>query len=197
MIHTNRLVRTLGCLVLALLLLTPASFADTDNPIDTWMEQIETSFLNQRYMDMDGAYLGQCVDLAFFYANDIFEDKGFRDTIGLGNANQLYWTANPDYFEQIPFDGSAPKVGDLILWDHWGNGHVAVVFDVTDDLILTYEQNSNFMGTAPVTIREVVGPDFGLPYLSYQPIGYLRPRADKLGLEEAPAPEKVITEELE
>lgn len=195
MIHTTRLVRTIGCLVMVLLLLTPASFADTDNPIETWFKRIETDFLDQRYMDMDGAYLGQCVDLAFFYADDIFEQKGFRETIGLGNANELYYTASREYFEPIPYDGTAPKVGDIIVWDFWGLGHVSVVFEVTDKQIKAYEQNSNSMGTAPVTIDVLEAPTY--EYIGYQPIGYLRPRADKLGLETKKSPAKVNTEVFE
>lgn len=198
MIHTKRFVRTIACLVVTLMLLAPASYADTDNSMDTWMQTVEDSFLNQQYIDMDGAYLGQCVDLAFYYAAELFKDQNFRQTIGLGNANQLFWTADPDYFEAIPFDGSVPKVGDLILWDHWAGGHVVVVASVEEDgRVFTYEQNSNMMGTAPVTLRELIGPDYGLPYLSYQPIGYLRPNVERYNPKKPESPKKYITEVLQ
>ncbi|NMB03647.1 MAG: CHAP domain-containing protein [Tissierellia bacterium] len=187
-----RFVRIIGCLVIVLLLLTPASYADTPAPIDDWMETIEESYLNRAYIDMDGAYLGQCVDLAFFYAADIFDHVGFRQTIGLGNANQLFWSASDDYFEAIPYQGQPPQVGDIVSWDHYANGHVGIVFEVTEDRFFIYEQNSNMMGTAPVTIREIVAPDYGLPYMSYQPIGYLRPILETEPVEPTPAPISVI-----
>lgn len=197
MTKTNRYVRLIGCLILVVLLLTPASYADTDNPIDHWMQTVEESFLNQRYIDMDGAYLGQCVDIAFFYAAEIFPEYNFRDTIGLGNANQLFWSASSDFFEAIPFDGTAPKAGDIIMWDNWAGGHVGVIFDTADGTAKLYEQNTNMMGTAPITIRELTGPNYGLEYMSYQPIGYLRPRADVLGIKEIKPATKVVTEQLD
>lgn len=162
------------CLMMAGLLLSPASYADTD-PVNDWMRTVEQSYLDQAYVDMDGAYLGQCVDLAFFYAAELFPEYNFRETIGLGNANQLHWGASQDYFKPITFEGQKPRPGDIVTWDHWAGGHVGIVFQVKSDSFLIYEQNSNMMGTAPVTIREITGPDYGLPYLSYQPIGYLRP----------------------
>lgn len=170
-----RFVRLVGCLVMVLFLLTPASFADTEDPINHWMDTIEKSFLNQAYIDMDGAYNGQCVDLAFFYAAEIFPETNFRSSIGLGNANQLHYGASSDYFKQIPFEGQKPRPGDIVTWDHYANGHVGIVFQVSDNSFKMYHQNTNFIGTSPVEVMEIFGPDYGLPYLSAQPIGYLRP----------------------
>lgn len=169
----HRFVLTLGLLVLGVSLLTPASFADTKEPITDWMEKIEASYLDQTYIDMDGAYLGQCVDLIFFYASEIFPEENFRQTIRLGNADATFFGANKDYFEAIPFDGSAPQVGDIICWPYWYLGHVAVVTEVKGDTITYYEQNSNSTGTAPVTQGTTKAPLFD--YYGFQPFGYLRP----------------------
>lgn len=183
----HRFVLTLGLLLFVMTLHTPASFADTKEPIADWMEKIEKSYLDQAYIDMDGAYLGQCVDLTFFYAAEIFPDENFRQTIGLGNANVTFYNAYEGYFEAIPFDGTAPEVGDIICWPYGYYGHVAVVHKVKGNKISYYEQNSDGSGTAPVT-SATTGKK--VDYYGVQPIGYLRPILETE--ENPPAPVKPL-----
>ena len=172
----KRFFGSLSLALIATFLLSPSSFAAEQDPVQDWMAMIESQYLHQQYIDMDGAYNGQCVDLAFFYADELFKAQGFRQTIGLGNANQLLYSASDKYFQAIPYTGEPPQVGDLILWDHWAGGHVGVVFEVQAGTVRYYEQNTNGYGTSPVGIGETTTDSCALPYLSDHPIGYLRPK---------------------
>lgn len=173
------------CLLLALAFVQP-SFADAPRDVENWIDRIENEFLGKKYIDMDGRYRGQCVDLAFFYAAEIF-DEGFRETINRGNANRLYGNASNEYFEKIPYSADVElMVGDLIMWDHRRGGHVAIVIDVTPQGITVAEQNMNGRGTAPVSTRFVEGPDYAYFRMAKHPMGYLRPIREKLKSYEVP-----------
>lgn len=177
----RRMIMTLLlCFMLALVNSTP-SFADVPEEIEQWIDRIENDFLEKKYIDMDGKYRGQCVDLAFFYAAEIFAQEDFRQTINRGNANRLYANASSDYFEKLPYSPDTElRVGDLVLWDHSRGGHVAIIMDVSDQGITVLEQNMNGRGTAPVSTRFVEGPDYAYFRRSRHPMGYLRPIREQL-----------------
>jgi len=136
-------------------------------------------------VDVNGNPGPDCPDVPESYAQYLF-GVGYQQTLGGGNANQLWGNANPDYFTQIP-PTEKPQVGDIICWsenrvpgrpDLWQYGHVAVVVSVDPD------------GT-PHFVEESTGSDAGVsvtpdsgnsPYFqSVRPYlqGYLRPNVDK------------------
>lgn len=65
---------------------------------DTWKQSVLGIGL-----DVDGVEQNQCVDTAKSWANAIFAGIGakWQETLGYGNAKDMYANANPKYFEKV------------------------------------------------------------------------------------------------
>lgn len=142
-----------------------------------------------RHIDADGAYGAQCVDVALDYTMYLTPDHGWQETLGFGNAKDLFVAANDAFFEKIVNDhndpNQLPNQGDIIIYDQIPGdpyGHVAVV-------------DSADAGGANVIEQNGFHPE-GVCYAQYRVwgrmpcIGWLRPR----DLSPTPAPTPVPVE---
>lgn len=108
-----------------------------------------------RGMDPDGVYGFQCVDVAKDYSAAIFPGVHWRDSIGYGNAKDLYAGASTKYFDKIannPHDlNQLPSRGDIIVWNATSTnpyGHIAVVV-AADSKGVTVVEQDGFAPTKP------------------------------------------------
>lgn len=118
-----------------------------------------------KYVDFDGAYGAQCVDLFNFYNRDVV-GVGF---ISVNSAYQLYSAAPASKYDKLPGSAS-PRKGDVAIWASnkpysLGHGHVAIVLSAPSSSTLSVLEQ-NVQGSATVVRTE------SRAYL----IGYLRPR---------------------
>lgn len=123
--------------------------------VDGWMARTKG-----RYVDTDGAYGAQCVDLVSLY-NTQFIGGGAI----FGNGNQWYGNAaaNANYV-RIPAGQRAQK-GDIACWGSYyggGYGHVCIVVEDRGGSLYTFTQNP---GPANFQVLTKQGLQ-----------GYLRPR---------------------
>jgi hypothetical protein len=86
-----------------------------------------------RGMNPDSVYGYQCVDVPKDYAMKLF-DVSWRDTIGFGNAKDLFNAANEKYFDKVannPNDpNQIPPRGAIVVYGGWPAnpyGHINVV----------------------------------------------------------------------
>lgn len=113
---------------------------------------------NGRPIDIDGYYGNQCVDVIMSWSQYCYQGHGWPELLGFGNAADLYDTANPQYFEKIPYTkGFIPKEGDIgVISGSSGNpeGHVYVVISAGANDQFVIEQNGyNPSGVAYTTNR--------------------------------------------
>lgn len=91
-----------------------------------------------KWIDMDGIYGAQCVDLTMAYI------KNFADFQMYGNAIDYLTNPIPPGWKRYYKGDAEIAPGDIAIW-HWGNwdkfGHVGIVIDVDDDIITSVEQN--------------------------------------------------------
>ena len=91
-----------------------------------------------KWIDMDGMYGAQCVDLTMAYV------KNFADFQIYGNAIDYLTNPIPPGWKRYYKGDAEIAPGDIAIW-HWGNwdkfGHVGIVIDVDDDIITSVEQN--------------------------------------------------------
>ena len=91
-----------------------------------------------KWIDMDGMYGAQCVDLTMAYI------KNFADFQMYGNAIDYLTNPIPPGWKRYYKGDAEIAPGDIAIW-HWGNwdkfGHVGIVIDVDDDIITSVEQN--------------------------------------------------------
>lgn len=131
-----------------------------------------------KYLDPDGVYRYQCVDVAVAYAAAIFPGAPWEETFGRNNANGHY-PKNNGYWDSIPnIDGdltSVPMRGDVIIWAGDGFnpfGHIAVVLAADAYSVTVLQQNADGSGNLPTQIAT-------LPYSAPgtgPTVGWLRPR---------------------
>lgn len=123
-----------------------------------------------RYVDYDGRYGYQCVDLFNFFNRDVV-GAGF---IGVNYAWQLYSAAPTSKYEKLPAS-AAPRKGDVAIWasslpNSGGGGHVAIVLSApSSSTISVFEQRvrlSNGTYSASIVRTETKA----------HLIGYLRPK---------------------
>lgn len=93
---------------------------------------------NGKWVDFDGMYGAQCMDLAVQYAHDLW---GFRLT---GNAENLRHQSLPAGWQRIQNSrGFVPQLGDIFVW--YGpthpNGHTGIVTVATLNSYTALEQN--------------------------------------------------------
>jgi surface antigen len=84
------------------------------------------------WLDWDGAYQAQCVDLTQFYNKAIGNNTPFW-----GNAKDIFTQAGSFYTQVNNTPTGVPVKGDVIVWNGnkpftGGNGHVAIASGVGD-----------------------------------------------------------------
>lgn len=143
-------------------------------------------------MDPDKHYDLQCVDVADHYAEAIFPGVRWQDSIGgVAGAKDMLRTANPNYFEII-YNASGnpyqlPEPGDILVWggnpyNQWG--HTAVQESVAKlNGATVIQQNSNGLANQAAHKMFMGWYGAGTGMLT----GWLRPRADKMPKDPAPA----------
>ena len=91
-----------------------------------------------KWIDMDGMYGAQCVDLTVAYV------KNFADFQIYGNAIDYLTNPIPPGWKRYYKGDTEIAPGDIAIW-HWGDwdkfGHVGIVIDIDDDIITSVEQN--------------------------------------------------------
>lgn len=151
--------------------------------VNSTASEFQERWLDQNvgvYMNLDGVYGYQCKDVLDYYANDMFGN--FRNTVGRGDAADLFDGASDEYFIKIRRESSGPnsipKMGDVIIYSggRLSAGHLSVVISATATSIRVLEQNSNGSGSTPAMydVRSYSG------YSSGSVIGWLRPRVNKI-----------------
>lgn len=93
--------------------------------------------------DEDGWFWYQCVDLAKLYSKEVYWITlwSFGGTARSGWFNKKK-TFDPKLWERIEYKvGMMPKRGDIIFYDEWVSGHVAIVQDANKIDIMVLEQN--------------------------------------------------------
>ena len=91
-----------------------------------------------KWIDMDGMYGAQCVDLIMAYV------KTFADFQIYGNAIDYLTNSIPSGWKRYYKGDAEIAPGDIAIW-HWGSwdkyGHVGIVIEVNNELITSVEQN--------------------------------------------------------
>ena len=91
-----------------------------------------------KWIDMDGMYGAQCVDLTMAYV------KNFANFQIYGNAIDYLTNPIPPGWKRYYKGDTEIEPGDIAIWQ-WGTwaklGHVGIVIDVDDDIITSVEQN--------------------------------------------------------
>ena len=99
--------------------------------------------------DFDGAYGGQCVDLARFYFRDVLEINQPKSVVGAGDFWGNY-DSDPNLknnFTKISNTADfIPKEGDVMIWNKragGGYGHIAIVYgnDHNTTYFHSFDQN--------------------------------------------------------
>lgn len=115
-----------------------------------------------RYIDFDGMYGSQCVDLAQVYSRDVVHG-GFLSTPYSGGAKDIWRTASSSRWTRVS-RSSTPRKGDLAVWGYGTYGHIAIVLGTaSSNQIRTLTQNPGATKVANLSRS-------GL-------LGYLRPKA--------------------
>jgi LysM repeat protein len=140
-----------------------------------------------KYLDPDGVYRFQCVDVAIAYAKAIFPSVPWEKTFGRGNANMHFPKTNAyfDSITEVPGDvSSIPQRGDIIIWagDSFNPyGHIAVVLSADAYSMKVIQQNADGSGNQPAHVATLGYTQAG----TGRSVGWLRP---KLGIEAPAAP---------
>ena len=159
------------CVTALFMLLPSVASAVTQAQEDAWMATAAG-----RYMNPDGAYGYQCVDVPDDYCIALWGN--YTNTLGTGDAGwALFNATKPGYFTKILNNTSdpnqIPQHGDIVFWQYpSGGGHVAVVDTADVNGMMVYEQNYYLAipgakdGTLPCALRHQTYPSV---------IGWLRP----------------------
>ena len=141
-----------------------------------------------RATNPDGVAGFQCVDVFHDYGMAIF-GKGWQETSGWGNAEDLFWGPSTYYWHKILNDPNDPNLipqkGDVIVWGgtpDWGvnpYGHIAVVVSATPNSVTVIQQDGFMQVPMYVGTLGYDNPGTG------SVIGWLRPNFDD---DPAPAP---------
>ena len=91
-----------------------------------------------KWIDMDGMYGAQCVDLIMAYV------KTFANFQIYGNAIDYLTNSIPSGWKRYYKGDTNIAPGDIAIW-HWGSwdkyGHVGIVIEINNGLITSVEQN--------------------------------------------------------
>lgn len=111
--------------------------------ISAWINRVEG-----KYIDEDGVYGSQCVDVIINYVQWLFPGVSRLVTLGRGNAKDLWGASSTKYFDKIPNDvndpNQLPRVGDIVIWGAYGSnpyGHIAVCLGADSKGMNLMEQN--------------------------------------------------------
>lgn len=137
---------------------TPAPTTTLSAKVDAFVAKY-----NGRYVDYDGYYGAQCVDLFNFYNRDVVRAK----FAPVGYAAQLWNTHDTSRYTRISAS-STPRKGDVAVWKTsypggGGYGHVAIVLSTSGTTFTALSQN-------PGATRKIT---FTKSYVA----GYLRPKS--------------------
>lgn len=126
--------------------------------IQEWMNTV-----NDKIIDMDGAYGGQCWDLWSSYARNVYGIPAADTNTVDGYAASVY-TARYDRSQalQNTFSREAgnytPVYGDVAFWNGAGMNHVAIVVrDNGDGTLNTMSQNPNKAGYVTISKNGIIG----------------------------------------
>ena len=98
-------------------------------------------------VDFDGAYGGQCVDLFNQYIKEVWGIKEPIKEFPVASAYQLFdkAKAKPNFITQLNGPNDVPKAGDVIIWNQGvgPHGHVGIYVDGDVMKFNCFEQNWN------------------------------------------------------
>lgn len=100
-----------------------------------------------KYIDFDGKYGYQCVDLMRQYLKEVLGMSAYTAVPPVTGAKDIYSKANDKYFDKIP-NGKLnfPLRGDIVVWHPylgvigWA-GHVAVNITGAQMNLISFDQN--------------------------------------------------------
>jgi hypothetical protein len=95
-----------------------------------------------KYIDWDGVYGAQCVDLYRFYCKEVLEVPQSPPIPGAADIWNNYLTAYFDKITNTP--EGVPTKGDVMIWSKntgGGYGHVAIFYDGTVSKFRSFDQN--------------------------------------------------------
>ena len=103
---------------------------------------------NGKYVDWDGKYGAQCVDLIRFYLKEVFAIDPYAIP-AVNYAKEIYTKFNPanKFFTRIYNSATAvPQKGDIIVWGwSWPTtgyaGHVAICTGGDVNRFISFDQN--------------------------------------------------------
>lgn len=134
---------------------------------------------NNKFLDFDGYYGPQCVDLVQYWSKEIGGPRFW------GDAKDIYDQAGT-FFTQVPNTPTAvPKVGDIVVWAgsyNGGPGHVGISNGIGDvNKFEAFEQN------------DPTGSNSHLKSYNYNKVmGWLSPKGDDCEKKLAESLEEVI-----
>ena len=135
---------------------------------DEWLAQSKGKALS-----IDNNNSLDCVDVPKSWATFLF-NVSWVQTIGYGNAKDLYNNASSNYFDKIPNSPTGvPNPGDIIVWGTGIGiyGHIAVVIWANVNTFMVLEQDS---------YKQVAA--YQRQWLNYSAvIGWLRPKYNDNG----------------
>lgn len=109
----------------------------------TFQQFIET--FNGKYIDFDGAYGAQCMDLAHYYCVQVL---GLTDPriLAAPSSRDVYLNfltvTGHEYFDKIDNTPTGvPKEGDIVYWTNAPYGHVAVFVEGNSNSFRSFDQN--------------------------------------------------------
>lgn len=112
---------------------------------------IHEEFINKwngKYVDYDGYFGYQCMDLMRQYVNEVYNLKPYEAIPAAPTAKQCFYNfKNNQYFKKI-LNGkyNIPKKGDIIFWGYYPGvtgwtGHVAVYDSGDLYTVIAFHQN--------------------------------------------------------
>ncbi len=113
-------------------------------------KQFLTKYLG-RFVDYDGKWGNQCVDLIRFYIREVFGREAYVVLPGAPTAKQIYtnFTGNAFFKKVANTPNNMPKQGDLVFFKtsvwfpflYFSAGHTAVVDSANLYSMIVVEQN--------------------------------------------------------
>lgn len=107
-----------------------------------------TNKWNTKYVDYDGNYGAQCVDLMRQYCKDVLGVDGYKAIPSRGNAKDIFKNfVNNQYFTKVLNTPTGlPTKGDIIFWTTYPfiygiAGHVAIYDSGDLKSIVSFDQN--------------------------------------------------------
>lgn len=137
-----------------------------------------------RSLDIDGAAGAQCVDVPKSWAEALYPGVSWRQSVGYGDAKEVFANASTEYFDKITNDHSnanqVPQQGDIVVFapapesgyqSAYLNpyGHCAVVDSATPNGLVLIQQDGS-TGQTVVQIKSRA-------WRYTRCIGWLHPRA--------------------